>query len=67
MEPFWITVWAVLVPGILWASWIDYSQRRVPNWLNATLLVAGFVAQGIFNGWGGCRRRSGACSWDSAS
>ncbi|MCH7700921.1 MAG: prepilin peptidase [Planctomycetes bacterium] len=59
MEPFWITVWAVLVPGILWASWIDYSQRRVPNWLNAALLVAGFVAQGIFNGWGGVQAAFG--------
>ena len=54
VEPFWITVWAVLVPGILWASWIDYSQRRVPNWLNLALIVAGFVVQGIYFGWAGC-------------
>jgi len=59
MEPFSITVWAVLVPGILWASWIDYSQRRVPNWLNAALLVAGFTAQGFFNGWSGLQAAAG--------
>jgi len=44
---------ALLVPGILWASWIDYSQRRVPNWLNLTLILLGFAAQGWCNGWSG--------------
>ena len=44
---FWETTWAVLVPGILLASWIDYSQHRVPNWLNLSLIVAGFCAQGL--------------------
>ncbi len=44
---------AVLVPGVLWASWIDYAQRRVPNWLNASLIVAGFIAQGAVNGSAG--------------
>ena len=31
---FWHLTCAILVPGVLLASWIDYSQRRVPNWLN---------------------------------
>ncbi len=53
MEPFWITTCLVMVPGVLLASWIDYAQRRVPNWLNAALIVAGFVAQGVFNGGSG--------------
>jgi prepilin peptidase CpaA len=48
---FWIS--AIMVPGILWASWIDYKERRVPNWLNAGIAVAGFVAQGLIHGWGG--------------
>jgi prepilin peptidase CpaA len=41
----WMTACAVLVPGILWASWIDYRQRRVPNWLNAVIAASGFAAQ----------------------
>ncbi|MHC4088753.1 MAG: A24 family peptidase [Planctomycetota bacterium] len=53
MDPFWAITCAVLVPGILLASWIDYSQRRVPNWLNATLIVSGFVAQGYYQGVSG--------------
>lgn len=50
---FWETTWAVLVPGILLASWIDYSQHRVPNWLNLSLIVAGFCAQGLYFGVSG--------------
>jgi Flp pilus assembly protein protease CpaA len=52
-ESFWVVTCAVLVPGILWASWIDYRERRVPNWLNAALAIAGFAAQAHFFGWSG--------------
>ncbi len=47
---FWHVTCAVLVPGILLASWIDYSQRRVPNWLNLSLIIAGFVVQAAYFG-----------------
>jgi len=50
---FWGVAWLVLVPGMLWASWIDYSQKRVPNWLNASLLVLGFVFEWLYFGTNG--------------
>ena len=50
---FWPMTCAVLAPGALLASWIDYSQRRVPNWLNLTLIVAGFTAQWVYFGIAG--------------
>jgi len=50
---FWEITCALLIPGILLGSWIDYSERRVPNWLNASLIVLGFIVQGCFNGWDG--------------
>ena len=50
---FWWVTCLVLVPGVLWASWIDYRERRVPNWLNASIAVAGFAAQAWFAGWAG--------------
>lgn len=53
MDPFWAATCAVLVPGVVWASWIDYSQRRVPNWLNASLILLGFVVQAYFHGAAG--------------
>ena len=42
---YWETTWAILVPGVLYASWVDGKGRRVPNWLNALLLVIGLVVQ----------------------
>jgi len=52
-QAFWNATCAILIPGILLASWIDYSQRRVPNWLNLAILVAGFVVQAMYFGWSG--------------
>lgn len=50
---YWETTCAILVPGTLWASWIDYAQRRVPNWLNLALIIAGFAVQGFYFGASG--------------
>ena len=50
---FWHATCAMLVPGILLASWFDYAQRRVPNWLNLALIIAGFVVQGCYFGSAG--------------
>lgn len=50
---FWQTTCAILIPGVLLASWIDYSQRRVPNWLNALLIVTGFIVQACYFGTAG--------------
>lgn len=53
MDPFWLTTCLILVPGILLASWIDYAQRKVPNWLNGSLILVGFAVQGYFHGVSG--------------
>ncbi len=53
MDPFWLITCLVLVPGVLLASWIDYAQRKVPNWLNVSLILAGFVVQAVFHGFTG--------------
>lgn len=50
---FWSVTCAILIPGILLASWIDYAQKRVPNWLNLTLILTGFAVQAVFFGWSG--------------
>ncbi len=44
---------AILIPGILLASWYDFAQRRVPNWLNLALILIGFAVQACFFGWSG--------------
>ena len=43
---FWQTTCAILIPGMLFASWIDYSQKRVPNWLNLALIVGAYEGLG---------------------
>jgi len=50
---FWTLTYAILIPGILLASWIDFSQKRVPNWLNLSLILVGFALQAVFGGWSG--------------
>lgn len=50
---YWHVACAILVPGILLASWIDFRQRRVPNWLNLALIVVGFIVQAIYFGTAG--------------
>jgi prepilin peptidase CpaA len=53
LSQYWITTCAIMVPGILWASWIDYKERRVPNWLNASIALCGLFVQAWFHGYGG--------------
>lgn len=48
---YWELALALLIPGILYASWIDFAERRVPNWLNALIAACGLAAQGVFFGW----------------
>lgn len=50
---YWEITLAILIPGILYASWIDFAQRRVPNWLNAALALSGLTLQFAFGGWSG--------------
>jgi prepilin peptidase CpaA len=50
---FWELTLVVLTPAILYAAWIDYSERRVPNWLNAAIALAGLGVQGTYFGWQG--------------
>jgi len=50
---YWEITLAVLLPGIVYASWVDYAQRRVPNWLNAALAATGLIMQAAYFGWSG--------------
>lgn len=45
---YWQATAVILTPLVLWASWIDYKERRVPNWLNAVIAVIGLVVQVIW-------------------
>lgn len=51
MLGYWEITLLLLIPATLYASWIDYAEHRVPNWLTGSLALAGLVVQGIFGGW----------------
>lgn len=55
MEPssYWVTTAVILTPLVLWASWVDYKERRVPNWLNAVIAALGITVQCVWFGWSG--------------
>ncbi|MEE8386573.1 MAG: A24 family peptidase [Dehalococcoidia bacterium] len=44
---------AVIVPAMLLACWTDLRHHRIPNWLNASLVVGGLSAQTVHAGWPG--------------
>jgi prepilin peptidase CpaA len=52
-EQYWIVVAAGLTPLTLWASWVDYKEKRVPNKLNLLIILSGLIVQLFWNGgWG---------------
>lgn len=50
---YWQITAAILTPLLLWASWIDYKERRVPNYLNALIAALGIAMQCAWFGWSG--------------
>lgn len=50
---FWSLAIVVVPVATVYASVIDYRERRVPNWLNAALAVSGIAAQACYFGWSG--------------
>ena len=50
---YWTLAIIVLPVATIYASVIDYRERRVPNWLNGALAALGIVAQASYWGWAG--------------
>ena len=50
---YWAVTCLFLIPATVYASWIDYAEKRVPNWLNAAIALTGFIVQGLFFGLAG--------------
>ena len=50
---YWAVTCLFLIPATVYAAWIDYAEKRVPNWLNALIALTGFIVQGLFFGAAG--------------
>lgn len=48
-------VWAVALLVALWAGWLDWRFRRIPNWLTVSGFVLGLGINCVLSGWSGIK------------
>ena len=48
-----LLIWALTLAFTIWAGWLDWRTRRIPNWLTVSGLVAGFGVQTVIGRWHG--------------
>lgn len=46
-------IWALTLALTLWAGWMDWRARRIPNWLTVPALGIGLIANSALGGWHG--------------
>jgi len=56
----WNFAWTLLLASLalllaMWAGWLDWRARRIPNWLTVPALGAGLVANTLAWGWLGTK------------
>jgi len=47
--------WILAVILTVWAGWLDWRSRRIPNWLTIPALIVGLGVNTIAAGWGGAK------------
>jgi prepilin peptidase CpaA len=47
------SVWILTLGFALYAGWLDFLTRRIPNWLTVSGFVAGFAVNSILGRWHG--------------
>ena len=48
-------LWAAATALALWAGWLDWKTRKIPNWLTVPGLVVGVLASSVIFGWSGAK------------
>ena len=48
-----IVIWACALGLAVWAGWLDWRNRRIPNWLTVPAIFAGLVLSALLGlpGW----------------
>ena len=54
ISPLWITYTLALAVAV-WAGWLDWRSRRIPNWLTVPALALGIMANTLASGWPGAK------------
>jgi prepilin peptidase CpaA len=50
-----VVVWALALLVAIWAGWLDWRSRRIPNWLTVSGFVLGLGINGVLFGWTGIK------------
>lgn len=50
-----ITVWALALLVALWAGWLDWRFRRIPNWLTVSAFFLGLAVNVVLSGLSGVK------------
>ncbi len=48
-------MWILAIIFTVWAGWLDWRFRRIPNWLTVPALVVGLAVNTIAGGWSGAK------------
>jgi prepilin peptidase CpaA len=48
-------IWILTLAFALYAGWVDWRTRRIPNWLTVPGLFAGITLNAILGGWHGAK------------
>lgn len=52
-------IWALVLGLTLFAAFMDWRTRRIPNWLTVPALLTGIGVNAIFGGWQGTKNSLG--------
>jgi prepilin peptidase CpaA len=48
-------IWTLALVLTLFAGWLDWRYRRIPNWLTVPALFLGIMANSVLAGWHGAK------------
>jgi prepilin peptidase CpaA len=50
-----VVIWGLALLVALWAGWLDWRFRRIPNWLTVSGFALGLGINGVVSGWAGLK------------
>jgi prepilin peptidase CpaA len=50
-----IAIWSLALLVALWAGWLDWRFRRIPNWLTVSGFFLGLGMNEVLSGWNGIK------------
>src|SRR5579864_3245854 len=48
-----LVIWTLTLMITIWAGWVDWRSRKIPNWLTVSGFVVGVGVHAVWGGWRG--------------